>query len=328
MSAMLQQRPWIAVGVVIAKRVGAGIALLFTVLTLAFFAAALLPGDPVSAVLGRSASPERIAAIRESLGLNQPLLERYWNWLTGVLSGDFGKSLVSQESVTSILAPRISNSLILAGCALLLLVPAALVLGAYAGASPGSRVDRIISTSTLGFLSMPEFTLGALLAYLIGVQSNGVIPAISVFPANGSPLADPRVLVLPVLTMVLVNMGYALRIVRAGVAEAMSSEYVKMARLNGVKERDIVFKYALRNSLAPCIQSISFILVYLVGGVVLVETVFQYPGIGLMAVNATLQRDFPVILGVTALIAAVYIVVNTLNDALIVLVTPRRWGQR
>ncbi|KUI39264.1 ABC transporter permease [Mycobacterium sp. GA-2829] len=309
-------------------RVGAALALLFVVLTLAFFATALLPGDAVGAVLGRNASPERIAQIRESLGLHDPILVRYWSWLTDAVTGDFGASLVSGQAVSDILGPRIWNSLVLAGIAAVILIPTAAVLGTYAGANPGSLADRVISSSTLAFLSMPEFTLGALLAYLIGVQSAGVIPAISLFPAEVGPLSDPRVLILPVLTMVLVNLGYAMRIVRAGVAETMRSEYVKMARLNGVPERRVLFGYALRNALAPCIQSVSFVLVYLIGGVVLVETVFQYPGIGLQAVNSTLQRDSPVILGVTALIAAVYVVVNAANDALIVLVTPRMRGTR
>lgn len=309
-------------------RVAAALALLFVVLTLAFFATALLPGDAVGAVLGRNASPERIAQIRQALGLEDPVLVRYWSWLTHAVTGDFGASLVSGQPVGDILGPRIWNSLVLAGFAAAILVPTAVVLGTYAGANPGSVADRVISSSTLAFLSMPEFTLGALLAYLIGVQSGGIIPAISIFPAEVGPLSDPRVLILPVLTMVLVNLGYAMRIVRAGVAETMGSEYVKMARLNGVPERQVLFRYALRNALAPCIQSVSFVLVYLIGGVVLVETVFQYPGIGLQAVSSTLQRDSPVILGVTALIAAVYVVVNATNDALIVLVTPRKWGSR
>lgn len=175
---------------------------------------------------------------------------------------------------------------------------------------------------------MPEFTLGALLAYLIGVRSNGAIPAVSMFAAESGPLSKPEVLILPVATMVLVNLGYSMRIVRAGVAQTMQADYVRMARLNGVSERNILFGYSLRNALAPCIQSVSFVLVYLVGGVVLVETVFQYPGIGQLAVNSTLQRDFPVILGVTAVIAGIYIVVNTVNDALIVLSNPRKWAAR
>ncbi len=309
-------------------RVLAALALLFVVLTLAFFATALLPGDAVGAVLGRSVSADRIAQIRQSLGLDDPLLVRYWSWISNAVTGDFGTSLVSGQRVGDILGPRIWNSLVLAGLAAVILIPAAVILGTYAGANPGSLTDRIISSSTLAFLSMPEFTLGALLAYLIGVRSAGLIPAISMFPAEAGPLSDPRVLVLPVATMVLVNLGYAMRIVRAGVAETMRSEYVKMARLNGVSERSVLFSYALRNALAPCIQSVSFVLVYLIGGVVLVETIFQYPGIGQQAVNSTLQRDSPVILGVTALIAAVYVVINAANDALIVLVTPRKWGSR
>lgn len=306
----------------VARRLAFGLLLVLVVSSLAFFATALLPGDAVTAVLGRNASPARVAELRGILGLDDPLPERYWRWLSGMLRGDFGTSLVSGGPVSDLLGRRLLNSLLLAFAASVVLIPASIALGAWLGARSGSVADRALSTTTLVLLSTPEFVMGLVLAYLLGVQLRW-FPPISLFDANAGPLARPEVLVLPALTMILVNLGYGMRMVRAGVASAMGSDYVLMARLNGVRERDVVLRYALPNSIAPSIQSSALVFLYLIAGVVVVEATFQYPGMGLLVAGAAAQRDLPVVLAVVVVVAVAYVLVNLVSDLLVILVTPR-----
>lgn len=303
-------------------RTVSGAGLVFVVCLAAFVAVTWLPGDAANFVAGRSASPERLAEVRDRLGLDDPVALRFFHWGVGAVQGDLGPALTSSKPVAEIIAPRLRNSVILAGVAAALLVPLAVATGALAGARAGSGMDRGLSVMSLVFLSMPEFFLGALLAYWLGVKWH-FFPPIALFDAAQGPWSNPSVLVLPCLTLVIANLGYSARIIRANVAEAMSGRVVLTARLNGIPERRVVWKYALRNCLAPGIQVISLTLLYLLGGIIVVENVFQFPGIGTLAVEATQQRDLNVVLGLVATITVIYALIVLFTDTLIILVTPK-----
>lgn len=306
----------------VALRVLGGIILILVVAFIVFLAVSILPGDAATAVLGRNATPERVAALQEKMNLDQPLPLRFGSWLSGVLHGNLGTSLTSDRDVWSLLGPRLFNSLILACLAALVIVPVGIVLGAISGSRAGSVRDRGVSVSSLILLSIPEFVLGAALITVLAIWT-GWLPPVSLFNPEDGPMSSPQVLVLPVLTLVLTNLGYVARIVRASVARSMDGEVVKMARLNGYPERQVVWGYSLRNSLAPSIQVSALVVLYLISGVVVVETVFQYPGIGQLALEATTNRDFVLLQSLVVVATAIFVLVNIVTDLLIVLVTPR-----
>jgi peptide/nickel transport system permease protein len=300
----------------------AGLLLVVVVTSLVFLAVNLLPGDAATSVLGRGATPERIAALQEKMHLDEPLLVRYATWLGGAIHGDLGTALTSDQPVRDLLLPRLRNSLVLAFAAALIIIPLGVLIGAVAGARTGSHRDRALSAGSLVALSFPEFVLAAGLILIVGVGL-GWLPPVSLFNPDAGPLSDPRVLVLPVLTLVIANVGYVARIVRASVAEAMSSEMVKMARLNGYSETSVVLKFGLRNALAPSIQMSALVLLYLISGVVVVETVFRYQGIGQLAIEATTNRDFMILQSLVLLSTAIFVVVNLFTDFLLVAVNPK-----
>jgi peptide/nickel transport system permease protein len=203
-----------------------------------------------------------------------------------------------------------------------LIIPLTLVLGGYAGWKLGRWPDRAVSSWALVFLGVPEFVTGAILAYLVGV-SLGLFPPVALLPPGDQPWMHPDVLVLPVLTLVIAALPYGVWYVRSAVVASLDTEYVQMARVNGIPERRILWRYALRNALTPSIQVITLMLLYLVGGVVVAEAVFQYPGLGLLAVDSTVNRDTPTIQAVVLIIGAIYVLITVANDLLAVLVTPK-----
>jgi len=307
--------------VFVLRRVAVGLLLLFALSVLVFLGTQILPGDAAASILGRNATPRALAIMNRTLGLDKPLITRYGLWISGILHGDLGRSLVSGEPVSSIIGYRIVNTLILAGTASIIMIPLAVALGVLAGRKPGGAVDNVVSSGSLAMIAVPEFILGTLLIYLLAVQLHW-LPAVSVV-LSGGPLTNPKILVLPVLTLVIVGSAYIIRMVRAGIGEVMRSDYIEMARLNGVPERRIVLRHALRNALAPTVQVIALTLQWLVGGLFIVETVFAYPGIGAELVQAVIARDIPVVQSVALLTAAVYIGINILADVLIVLLVPK-----
>ena len=290
-------------------RVAVGVGLLAGISVLVFIGTAALPGDAAAEILGRNAGTGALAILNRELGLDKPAPVRYWDWLTGLLHGSFGHSLVSGDPVSSLIGFRVVNTLILAGVAGLVLIPLAMVLGVIAGRRPGSAVDNVVASTSLAMIAAPEFIIGTLLIFFFAVKL-GLLPAVSILAFGTNPLGDPAVLVLPVATLVIVGAAYIIRMVRAGVVEAMRSDYVQMARLNGIPERRVVVKYGLRNALAPTVQVIAL-------------TVFAYPGIGYELVESVIARDIPVVQAVAMLIAAFYIAINILADVAVVLLVPK-----
>lgn len=324
-AALIQERargrrhPFVAF---VVRRLVAAVVLLWVASVLIFAATAVLPGDAAYAVLGRNADPQALAAVRHQLGLERPLVTRYRDWLGGFLQGHLGHSLTANQSVASLIGEPIVNTSILAVITLLVIVPLALFLGLVAGTRIGRRVDHVISMTTLASIALPDFVVGTVLIYLLAVDLK-LFPPVSLVSTGTTPLSSPAVLVLPALTLVVVGLAYMVRMVRAGMGEVMASEYVQAARLNGISERRIILKHALRNALAPTVQVVALTLQWLLGGIFVVETVFGYPGIGQGLVQAVVARDIPTVQSVAMMIAIAYVLINIVADVLVVRLIPR-----
>jgi peptide/nickel transport system permease protein len=303
------------------RRLLIGAALVLVVSTLVFVATQAL-GDPARAILGRFATPEALAQLRLELGLDKPILRQYTDWLGGFLQGDLGNSLASGQPVSGILGPVLMNTLALTFAALIVIIPLALVLGIWSGVRAGSKVDNTVSSASLAAIALPEFVVGTLLALLVGVKL-GLVPPVSLIPPGESPLRHPDMLVLPVATLTLAGLAYLVRMVRVGVLEVMESEYVQMARLNGVPERRVIWHHALRNALGTTVQVVAATVGWLLAGVAIVEVVFAYPGFGQTTVQAVSQRDIPVVQAAVLFVAVVYIVINLIADLTVILLNPK-----
>jgi peptide/nickel transport system permease protein len=303
------------------RRTATGLVVLVLVSILIFAATQILPGDAAQAILGRTATPASVAALREQLHLDEPATTRYGHWVAGLVHGDFGTSLSANVPVSDLIGERIRNSLVLALLTLLLMIPLSLVLGIVAGARAGRAADHAISGVSLAFIAVPEFVTATLLILLLAIWAH-LLPPVSL-TAGGDPLGTPSVLVLPIITLLLASLAQTIRMMRAGVVEVMQTEYIEAARMNGISERRVILKHVVRNSLAPSIQVLALNVQWLVGGIVIVETVFQYGGIGQLLVQAVSVRDIPLVEALAVLIAAVYIALNIVADLLVVLLVPR-----
>lgn len=316
------------VGQFLTTRVLASLGTLFVVSVLIFAGTELLPGDVASHILGQQSTPDAVAALREKLDLDRPLTTRYWEWLSGFVQGDLGQSAAttlagSNARVTDVIGDRLRNSAILAGLAFLLMVPISLALGVLTAAKAGQRVDHGFAAASLAVIALPEFVIGALLIVLLGGGLLDWFPPVVVLPTGASPLSEPMALVLPVLTLVLVTAASTMRLVRASMLEVLRSGYVEMARLNGLNERRVLTRYALRNAFAPTVQVLAVNTAYLIGGVVVVEAVFGYPGIGQLLVSSVTIRDVPVVQSVCMIIAIIYVTLYLLADLAVVLLIPK-----
>ena len=304
------------------RRIGIALLLLVVVSILVFAATQVLPGDAADTILGRSATAAQKAILRRQLGLDRPLPAQYWSWIWGVLRGNLGYSFGSNESVSAFIGARLGNSLVLALGTLAVLIPVSVVLGTVAGVRRGRGADHAISGVSLALIALPEFVTGTILALVLGI-SLAILPPTSIIPSGSGPLSDPRILVLPILTLCMAGAAYIIRMLRAGVVEAMASDYVQAARLNGIPERRVIIRHALRNALAPTVQVVALTVQWLVGGVVVVESVFSYPGLGQGLVQSVIAHDIPVVQALTLLIAAVYILLNLIADMLVIMLVPK-----
>jgi peptide/nickel transport system permease protein len=312
----------------VVRRTVAAIVTLFVASVLIFAAVNVLPGNAAYVVLGRTANPHLVKQIEATLHLDQPLVNRYLTWAGNVLSGHLGNSTIAvaeedpQSSVASIIREPLVNSLILAVITVLLFIPLALALGAYTGIRAGKAADHALSTTSLIVGAMPEFLIATLLIAVFFVGFN-LLPPVSLVPPGQSPLDHPDILVLPVLTLLLVSLAYTSRQVRAMMIEVLRQDYVAMARLNGFTESRVLVKYALRNALAPSVQTIAQTTQYLLGGIIIVESVFDYNGIGNLLVHSVEERDVQLVSVIAFLIAAAYIAINLVADLVVVFLVPK-----
>ena len=297
---------------------------LLLVSVLVFAATQAMPGDTASAILGRAATPERLAVVREQLGLNRPLATQYFTWLGGIVRGDPGNSLVGTEQpVRQLLGPRVMNTLALVVAAALLSFPLSILIGSLSGLFRDRWFDSSVSVGSLAVAALPEFVLGLLLILLLAVNVLHVFPAVSMVNPQLSIWSQMNNLWLPALTLGLACVPYIVRMLRGSMIEVLESEYVQMARLKGIRERLVLQRHALPNAIIPLIQVIALNLAWLAGGVVTVEYLFNYPGIGSALVDAVRNRDVPLIQAIVLLIAAVYVVLNLTADIVTILISPR-----
>ncbi len=303
-------------------RLGLGALTLLIVTVIVFGAVELLPGDVATEVLGQSATPETLAALRAELNLDDPAIVRYGRWLAGALTGDFGMSLANRRPIAELIAARAVNTFFLAGYAAAIAVPLAVGLGMVAALYRNSAFDRLISASTLAAISFPEYFVGYILILLFSVQL-GWFPSLADVSAGDGLGQRLHATFLPALTLTLIVMAHMLRMTRAAIVNLLALPYIEMAHLKGMRRWRVIAVHALPNALAPIINVVALNLAYLIVGVVLVEVVFVYPGLGQLLVDSVAKRDFPVVQAACLIFAATYILLNLAADILSTVSNPR-----
>lgn len=296
--------------------------ILFLVSLVVFAVTTILPGDAAQMILGQKATPETLAALRTRLGLNQPAPVRYLAWLSGLLRGDWGESLVMRLPVGPLLLRRLYNSTVLTVLALLISTALGIGLGVVAGLTHNHWPDHVINIITLFLLSFPPFIIAIFLIIFFAAWLHW-LPASSLIDANANLWSSTRFLILPTLTLTLGSLAEITRLTRSNVIEALASDYVRTARAKGLPERIVTVRHALRNALLPAISVVALNVGYLMSGTVLVESVFAYPGLGRLLVQAISQRDLPVIQAVALVTAAIYALANLTADILYFWLNPR-----
>lgn len=309
-------------GKLVLQRIALGLLTLVLVSMLVFAGTEILPGDAAAAILGQNATPESLAALREQLGLNASPVARYLSWAAGILQGDLGVSLANRQPVADLLWPRFANTLALAGYAAVIALPLAVGLGIATAAFRGSLFDRIANVVALATVSLPEYFLGLLLILLLSVEW-GLLPSLADTWDNMGLGAWLKATTLPMLVLVLVTVAQIMRMTRTAVLAIMDQPYIEMAFLKGLKNRCVVLRHAAPNAAAPIINVVAFNLTYLIAGVVLVETIFNYNGLGRFMVDAVSKRDLPMVQAAALVFAAVYVVLNMVADIGAIALNPR-----
>ena len=305
----------------IGQRLLLGVLTLFIISVVIFGATELLPGDLARELLGQSATEETLAALREQLGLNDPAPLRYWNWLAGVLQGDFGMSMATQKPISELVGARLGNTLFLALYAAALAVPFALLLGVLAALWRNSIFDRASNALALTAISFPEFFVAYTLIFWLA--QSGLFP--SMVRITGSTTTGDLLYMafLPALTLTLVVTAHMMRMTRDAIINLLASPYIEMARLKGMSPIRVVLRHAVPNALAPIINVVALNLAYLITGVVVVEVVFVYPGLGQLMIDAVSNRDIAVVQAIALIFASAYVLLNLLADVLSKITNPR-----
>ena len=299
------------------------IAVTLLVVSLAiFYVTELLPGDVAKMILRQGATEENLAVVRKDLGLDRPAAERYLDWVGNAVQGDLGDSYVQKRPVTDIVKPRLKNSAILAVFAFLMAVPTAVLVGIWAGVRKDSWGDRLVSIGSLVAISLPEFVTGVLLIVIFS-STFQILPSSSIILPGTSPLTRPEILVLPALTLTGVLFAYIMRMTRANVIEVMESNYVRTAILKGLPMRRVLLRHVLPNAMLPTISVIGTNIGWMFGGLIIVESVFAYPGLGRLVLTSITTRDVPLLQSVTLLIAATYAFSNLLADLSYAVLNPK-----
>lgn len=306
----------------IAQRVALGILLLFLVSILIFAGTQILPGDVAQSILGQGATDQALANLRREMGLDDPAVTRYFNWLWGILQGDLGTALSNNRDIASSLWGRAQNTLFLAFWTAVVAVPLAIILGLLAVRYQNRWPDRVISGSTLTAISLPEFFVGYVLMYFFAVKL-GWFPSVSTV-YDGMPFGERMMAIaLPAATLTLIILAHMMRMTRAAILNVMQSAYVETAELKGLGGLRIIWRHAFPNSVAPVVNVVMLNLAFLVVGVVVIEVIFVYPGLGQYLIDHVAKRDVPVVQAVGLIFAAVYIGLNMVADIVSILANPR-----
>ncbi len=311
----------------ILKRLGLGVATLFVVSALIFFAVYLLPGDLAEELLGQARTPETVAALRADLGLDQPAGQRYLHWLGSAVQGDFGKSLANGRPISELVGTRLANTMMLAALAALVCIPFSLALGILAALYRDKVFDRSINVLALTAISLPEFFIAYLLILWLTVQA-GWLPSLADVSSDTPWGVRLQKMALPVLTLTLAVAAHVMRLTRAAIVNLLASPYIEMARIKGVRPWRVIVHHALPNALGPIINVVLLNLAYLVVGVVVIEVVFTYPGLGQLMVDSVSKRDVPVVQATCMIFASVYILFNLVADVLTIASDPRQLHPR
>lgn len=306
----------------VGRRFVLAIVTLFIISLIVFLGVEALPGDAATAYLGQTATPESLDALREEFGLYAPMHERYLKWLGGILKGDLGTSMVRRNPVSEVIGNQLRNTVVLALAAAIVGIPLAIFLGVVAGLARDKWPDIFVSTSSIVGMTLPGFVTATILIYIFAIRLEW-FPAITLVPTDSSIRELLPNIVLPIITLTFIMVAHILRMVRTNMIDVMTSDYVQMARLKGVPEKRIVFRHALPNAMLPTINVVAITLAWLLGGVAVIETVFNYPGIGKLMVNSITDRDFPTIQAIAIVLAIVYITVNLAADLLTLVLNPR-----
>lgn len=306
----------------IIKRLIFGVITLIVISLIISLGVEMLPGDLAEAMLGQAATPENVAAFRKEMGLDLPMHTRYLNWIGGVLQGDLGTSLASKRPVADLLSKRLGNTLFLAGVSAAIAVPVAIMLGMLAALYRESFFDKFISMTTLSTVSFPEFFVAYILIFFLAVKFN-IFPSISKVNARMDIWEQLYSIALPALTMILVVIAQMMRMTRAAILNVMASPYIEMANLKGMTRTRIIVKHAFPNALSPVINVVVLNLAYLVVGVVVVEVVFVYPGLGQLLVDSVSKRDLPVVQACVIIFASTYVLLNLTADVLAIISNPK-----
>lgn len=299
-----------------------GLATLWVVSVLVFVMTAALPGDVAQIVLGQSATPESLAAYRAERGLDQPLVFQYFGWLGSLMTGDLGISKAGGASISSLIGGRLYNTMFLAAIVAIISVPLSVALGLLAAMYPGTWIDRALTFGTLATISVPDFFIATFAVLILAVQL-GWLPAIANVGDENTFLEMVRGIAMPVIVLVIVVAAQMIRMTRAGILNVMNSPYIEMAILKGVKRNRIILRHAFFNTIGPIVNVIALNLAYLVSGVVIVETIFSYPGLAKLMIDGVQTRDLPLVQACAMIFCGTYVILIILADVAAILANPR-----
>ncbi|MEM7207251.1 MAG: ABC transporter permease [Pseudomonadota bacterium] len=304
------------------RRIAIGFATLIVVSVIVFLATSILPGDVAQIILGQSATPETLAALRAELGLDQPGYVRYFSWLGNMVTGDLGISKAGGATIESLISGRLSNTMVMAGVVAFISIPLSIALGLWAAMHPGTSLDRIVTFGTLSTISVPEFFIATVMVLIFAVNLQW-LPATTFLSEGQSFGSWVLAMSMPVITLVIVVSAQMIRMTRAGILNVMSSPYIEMAILKGVPRRRIILRHAFFNAIGPIVNVIALNLAYLVSGVVIVETIFSYPGLAKLMIDGVQTRDLPLVQACAMIFCGTYVVLILLADIGSILSNPR-----
>jgi peptide/nickel transport system permease protein len=306
----------------ILRRLGLILVTMLVASIIIFGVTQLLPGDVAQVVLGQFATPQAVENLREELGLNRPYIVQYIDWLTGFVTGDWGDSMVSRMEVRPMVMGRLRNSMMLAGVSLALYVPLGILLGVIAALKEDRPIDQAISSVSMAFVGLPEFVTGLILISFLAISAN-LLPANSSIEPNSSFREAFPFLILPAITVSLTSLGYVARMTRSSTIDVLRSDYIRAADLKGLPRSQVLIKHVLRNSLLPTVTVVAMGIGWLIGGLIVTESVFGYPGLGRLLVFGIQRRDLTIIQATSMVIVAIYSLANLAADILYGILNPR-----
>ncbi len=304
------------------RRIAIGFATLIVVSIIVFVMTSVLPGDVAQIILGQSATPETLAALRKELGMDQPGYVRYFQWLGNMATGDLGISKAGGATIESLISGRLGNTMVMSGLVAAISIPISIALGLWAAMHPGALLDRIVTFGTLSLISVPEFFIATILVLILAVELHW-LPATTYLTGQETFLEFFKAMAMPLITLVIVVSAQMIRMTRAGILNVMSSPYIEMAILKGVPRRRIILRHAFFNAIGPIVNVIALNLAYLVSGVVVVETIFSYPGLAKLMIDGVQTRDLPLVQACAMIFCGAYVILILLADVASIMSNPR-----